>query len=91
MSSLSHLIYASAATSDLSDDALKALLQKARATNAELGVTGLLLYAGGDFIQILEGEPGIVDDLYQRIARDARHEHVTKILRESIPARSFSD
>ncbi len=44
--------------------ALQSILDVARARNAELGITGMLVYSNARFLQVLEGEPGPLDALY---------------------------
>ncbi len=88
---LEHCIYASAATAPIETDALLALMEQSRRDNARRGVTGMLLYAEGSFFQVIEGPAGVIDALYERIARDARHRSVVKIVQEPIEARSFGD
>ena len=50
------LVYVSAARKLFDEAELSALLTQCRANNARLGVTGVLLYADGNFMQALEGE-----------------------------------
>ena len=90
MPDLMHCIYASAATRHFETAELTALLQAARTHNEGAGLTGMLLYTEGSFFQVLEGVPDAVEALYARIERDKRHEHVTKIVTEAIPSRSFA-
>jgi len=87
---LMHCIYASAATRHFETAELTALLQAARTHNDAAGLTGMLLYTEGSFFQVLEGVADAVEALYARIERDKRHEHVTKIVTEAIPSRSFA-
>src|SRR5580704_9382026 len=89
MPSLIHLIYASTATEPFGNVQLTELLQQARATNEGLGLTGMLLHSDGNFFQVLEGEPTVVDRLYQKIILDKRHSRFTVIIREPIARRSF--
>lgn len=70
---LLQLIYISAATGALSDQELDSILASSVRHNAENGVTGLLIYAEGNFMQVLEGDPRALDETYTRIARDSRH------------------
>jgi EAL domain-containing protein (putative c-di-GMP-specific phosphodiesterase class I) len=91
MIALSHLIYSSAATQPFDDTEMAQLLRKARANNARLGVTGMLLYENGSFFQILEGNSAAITLLYQNIARDARHTKVVTIIQEPIAKRSFDE
>ncbi len=91
MSSLIHIIYTSAATVDFQDHDLTELLQKARATNTRLGITGMLLFENGSFFQILEGSPLAVDALFHTIEQDHRHKNVVAIIREPIIQRAFAE
>lgn len=86
---LIHRIYASTATQPFDEAQLAQLLHLARRRNAQLGLTGMLLYAEGSFFQVLEGSPEAVDGLYERIERDPRHGDVVCIVREPITHRSF--
>jgi hypothetical protein len=88
-SQLIHRIYASAASHAFETAELAELLQAARANNARLGLTGMLLYAEGSFFQVLEGPADVVDALYAKIERDRRHDQMTLIIREPIPKRFF--
>jgi EAL domain-containing protein (putative c-di-GMP-specific phosphodiesterase class I) len=91
MPTLMHLIYSSAATQPLSNEALAELLARARRKNAALGVTGMLLYVDGSFLQVLEGESDAVDTVFRAIVADRRHTQIVTIIREPIPRRAFSD
>ena len=92
MPALEHLIYASVAAQAFGAPQLAELLQKARASNELHGLTGMLLHsdADGSFFQVLEGEPAAISQLWQRILLDKRHSHLTLIIREPIPERSFA-
>ena len=88
---LIHCIYASSATSSFKEGDIPSLLERTRQKNAELGVTGMLLYIEGSLFQILEGDAAAVDALYATICNDPRHARVTQIIREPIARRSFDD
>ncbi|MDY6949632.1 MAG: BLUF domain-containing protein [Pseudomonadota bacterium] len=88
---LIHCIYASSATSSFRESDIPKLLKHARAKNAELGITGMLLYIEGSLFQVLEGDASAVDAVYAAISVDARHARVTQIIREPIARRSFDD
>ena len=90
-SSFTQLVYVSAATVDFSPQDLDELLTKARANNSGLDVTGVLLYTGGTFFQVLEGEPEIVDSLYHKIQSDKRHNNVLLLENREIEERNFGD
>ena len=91
MNSLIHCIYCSRSVRGFSEHEIPALLAIARRNNTRDGVTGMLLLIERSFFQVLEGDEGIVDATFQRIARDPRHLQVTQIIREPIAHRSFGD
>lgn len=87
---LIHLIYVSTAPVPASAATLEEILAVSSRNNERDGVTGMLLYAGGTFMQVLEGEDEAVDATHQRIERDARHTGVILLERAPISERSFS-
>lgn len=91
MGRLVHLIDNSAATTDLGDAELAALLDRARTRNASMGVTGMLLHVDQSFFQVLEGPEEAVTELAAIIARDPRHDRMTTIIREPVARRSFGE
>jgi hypothetical protein len=91
MLNLIHLIYVSTAMREFSAEDLLQLLDQARAKNARQGLTGMLLYTENNFFQVLEGEPAVVDELFQTISQDERHMKTVTIIREPISKRSFGE
>lgn len=87
---LHELLYTSASEDDMRTDELVELLEKARAKNERLGVTGMLLYHRREFMQILEGEKETVLSLYDVIARDPRHTGVRIFYDGALEERGFS-
>ncbi len=85
------IIYASAATVPFSGTDLKQLLTIARANNESMGISGMLVFHEGSFLQILEGEDNVVLSLYAKIEKDKRHDNISLLLRSSIEERSFGD
>lgn len=88
---LFHTLYMSSAREPLGDAELNALLNTARHNNKEVGVTGMLLYSDGNFIQYLEGEEADVRTVYARIDRDPRHTGVMLVSNGPIEMRAFAD
>jgi hypothetical protein len=82
-------VYVSQAAVAFSSAALGELAERAAAHNATIGVTGVLLYSGGHFIQLLEGPPLEVTRLYNRIAADHRHAHVRRVAFGLVAKRAF--
>lgn len=68
---------------------LTALARQSARDNEGLGVTGVLFYDNGLFMQFLEGEEQVVRDLLAKIARDRRHSRLTVVVESPVPARHF--
>jgi hypothetical protein len=85
------LTYFSTAVDAFDVDRLEELLAISRSNNHRAGLTGMLLYAGGHFIQTLEGPAEVVDATYTRIEADPRHRDVFITLREEIGDRAYPD
>lgn len=85
------IIYASRETEAFDPARLDALLAEARVRNAAEGITGLLLYAGGSFLQLLEGDAEAVESTYGRIAADPRHADVRLLARDEVGERMVGD
>ena len=88
--SLVRLIYVSSATEMLSDEILDSILESSVRHNAPQNVTGMLLYCGGNFMQVLEGEESEITETYNRICIDPRHHDVFMLSREKIKEKDFS-
>ncbi len=84
------VVYTSVAARPFTDDELDALLQQARARNAALGITGMLSYRDGSFVQFLEGPEPRLAELMADISADARHTDVRVLIDEPIAQRQFS-
>jgi hypothetical protein len=82
-------VYTSTATRDLTDDDLAELLRQCVRNNERAGLTGMLLYRDGRFMQVLEGPDDAVRDVFAVIAADARHAEVRLLLDEPIGDRAF--
>ena len=84
-----HLVYASSSLQPFTKPELQALLEQARQKNAKLGLTGMLLYKDGNFMQVLEGEKEAVTKFAAIIERDPRHKGVLILLRGTSEERLF--
>ena len=83
-------MYASRAIPAVDQEELQAILQRSKAHNPTVGVTGVLCFSGGIFLQVLEGSRSAVNRLYNRIVADARHSEVELLLYEEIKERQFA-
>ena len=85
------LIYASRLKKKLDHAAVEKIADVSRRNNKKLGVTGALCSSPRGFLQILEGPPAAVNDLYNRIVRDPRHADVTLLEYVKVPFREFEN
>ena len=85
---LVRLLYASRAV-DTSPAAIEAILTQSRQHNPPSGITGVLCYGGGIFLQAIEGGRTAVSALYGHIQHDPRHMDVELLHYEEITERRF--
>lgn len=92
-SALVQLVYVSSLTfgSRLSASIFNEVETHARDYNQQHGITGILCYGNGQFLQCIEGEKAHVFALKQRIFIDSRHKNVEMLLLKTIDQRSFAD
>ena len=83
------LIYASHARPEIGYDDLTQIMSSAAEHNERHGISGLLCYSGGAFLQALEGRRPVVNQIYNRIARDTRHTEPEILSCGPIEVRSF--
>ncbi len=85
------LVYLSTAVGVLRADELDRIWLRARAANAAAGLTGLMLFHQGVFLQVIEGPAAGVASLYERIRRDRRHANLTVLESGPVEERAFPD
>lgn len=85
---LVRLLYASRSV-DTRPEAIEAILAQSRQHNPSCGITGILCYGGGVFLQAIEGGRMAVSELYGHIQKDPRHKDVVLLDYEEIPERRF--
>jgi len=88
---LKSLTYTSLASFDLISSDLEEIHRTALRRNALDGVTGLLVFNGLRFLQIVEGDDVAVDELVERLRRDPRHSSLEVRAESRIDRRSFPD
>jgi len=74
------LVYVSSATGQWSKRDVDDVLSWSRPNNDRLGISGMLLFKGGNLMQVLEGEESTVRELYATISADPRHKGIITIL-----------
>ena len=85
---LVRLLYASRAV-DTTTQAIDAILSQSRQSNPLCGITGILCYGGGIFLQAIEGGRMAVSELFSHIQKDPRHKDVVLLHYEEISERRF--
>ena len=85
---LVRLLYCSRAV-DTSPPAIESILTQSRQHNAEIGITGILCYGDGIFLQCIEGGRMQVSELFGLIQKDPRHKDVALLHYEEIFERRF--
>ncbi len=82
------LVYVSKAK-DLSLEDIQAILRSSLDKNNTLHISGSLIFVKGYFVQCIEGEDATIEQTYERILQDTRHENIVIISKESIKERFF--
>ena len=85
------LAYVSSTRGLLIADDIVNILVASREKNGNCGITGMLLYKGGNVLQILEGKEAQVLPLFEVIQKDERHSGIIKLYQKNIEARDFPE
>ncbi|WP_417208075.1 BLUF domain-containing protein [Antarctobacter sp.] len=88
---MKRLIYLSSAVRLATPDDLAQILAVARRNNRRDGVTGLLLYHDGTFLQVLEGKDEAVDRVFGRIAANPLHRGIQSLPPAQVSERLFAN
>lgn len=88
---LQRVAYLSTAIGVLRADELDRIYLRAKAANAGAGITGLMLFHEGVFLQVLEGPAAGVASLMERIRRDKRHAGIVVLENGAVSERAFPD
>jgi len=86
---LTTLIYRSHICDNVSFSVLEEMVAAANLKNGEADITGILLFNGTHFFQLLEGPEESVSAIYQHICNDKRHYNLVELLRDYAPLRRF--
>lgn len=86
-----YLVYVSSATGQLTTADLDDILAASRRNNARIGITGMLLHKGGNFMQVLEGPEESVLALQNKIEGDPRHRGLLVLRKAPLKERQFKE
>ncbi|MDC7998633.1 BLUF domain-containing protein [Gilvibacter sediminis] len=85
------ICYVSTAVSTITQNNVHDVFEGIVDNNLSLGITGVLLYSHGNFMQILEGPSDALKPLYDSIKRDPRHHHIIEIMNQPAEERMFEN
>ncbi len=85
------IVYVSSASRYFVKSEIQDMLERARSKNANLGITGMLLYKEGNLLQALEGEEEVVAKLAKTIQDDPRHTDFLVLMRGPVERRLFPE
>lgn len=87
---LQRIVYMSTAVGVLRAEELDRIYLRAKSANGGAGITGLLLFYEGVFLQVLEGPAAGVASLMERIRRDRRHANLVVLESGPVEERAFN-
>ena len=82
------IIYISRATEEVTSETLEDIL-KSSSNNPSIGVSGMLIYKDGEFMQALKARKDTVQILMDKISKDKRHDEILILSKKAIPHRYF--
>ena len=88
---LIEFIYTSTASEPFSWTELEVLRHECEQRNHIEKITGMLLYDGKHFMQVLEGQEKKVLSLFELIKSDPRHNNIEALIHNPIDKRNFGD
>ncbi|HCU2191436.1 TPA: diguanylate phosphodiesterase, partial [Klebsiella variicola] len=86
---LTTIIYRSHICDNVSFKSIEAMVARANERNGQADVTGILLFNGTHFFQLIEGPEEKVRDIYQKIVLDPRHYNLVELFCDYAPSRRF--
>ncbi len=84
------LIYMSAASPTMTSVKARDIAEQSQMNNALADISGVLVFDGVNFAQILEGDEAAVRRLLDIISADDRHSNLTVLAQGPISGRSFA-
>lgn len=86
---MQQIVYTSHATDQVTAAELFNIIEISARNNPGREVTGFLVAAPSEFLQLVEGPAERLDELIAILQRDPRHRDIRVVLREQIHQRSF--
>lgn len=86
---LYQLVYCSICPKHISQESIENLLLISQNFNTKNNITGCIVFHNFEFVQLFEGTETAIDSLYNLVAHDIRHKHITIIDKQLVTERSF--
>lgn len=83
------IVYMSRTAKELSDQELDTILREADVSTAQGALSGMMLYARSSFFHVMEGPQRRVEDGFERVFMDMRHERIRVFQHRPIRCRRF--
>lgn len=83
------VLYVSVADPEMGTHEIADLVSHSQSRNSADGITGVMLYNGVNFMQLIEGASAVIDACYSRIQRDPRHSGIVTLRDGPIAVREF--
>lgn len=80
-----------AGTPERVDRDIEDIRRVAKRFNGDCGISGVLFFLNNRFMQVLEGEAGILAQLMGRIEKDSRHRQLSYLLNVPIEKKELAD
>lgn len=91
MTKYEFIVYMSIASPYLPDQVVDVIANEAAKKNEKLGISGLLVKKGRYFVQYIEGDPGKLKFLFEKIKKDDRHSDIVVLEQGPILEPIFAD
>lgn len=88
---LTRIYYCSTATEGVGVEDFKQILETAQRNNTARDLSGMLTFNSRIFLQVLEGHRERINDLYNTLEKDPRHEKLMILKYERISQRDWAD
>ena len=83
------LLYVSQPTGPVTTSVTSTILRSSTINNKAANISGVLCQGTGLYMQVLEGERPVVNDMFYRIVADSRHRNIELLSMEEITNRKF--
>lgn len=81
--------YVSTAHIDLQEQEVNVIMNQTNKFNKTRNISGILLYNDRNFFQLIEGDKKTIEDLYEKIIKDSRHQNIIKFLDKAVSKPPF--